>query len=235
MSKKGKILQSNGVSELFAYDFGTVIAGSPVPVKFGFWNDKPRTVSPIVRFVDQGSDLEDFMQVAPDIVTLSVPYNLTVEQIDSPSYLDIGVTYYYVVEAYNCNGRTGKSFEVSIVLESGKTPKLSWSQVLGADGYYIYRSTVSGEYTNTLITVVTRGVTTFIDTGTPAGNGTPATENTTAGPGPTYGTPPTTFYSALSLGAVAPGQQKFFWVRCYAPLTVSEEGNPRACLMRLSE
>jgi hypothetical protein len=233
----GKVLGANGVDGISAYDFGTVIVENPVPIKFGFLNNKTRIVSPVIAFLDQKSDMENFMGAIMDTVTLSIPYNLAIEQITTTSVLVTGEEYFYCVEAYNCNGRTGQSLEVSVIIESGKTPKLIWSPIAGADGYYIYRSLLSMEYTDSLITQIASGnINTFTDTGTLSGNGTPSAENLSGGTAPTYGTAPAgTYYPTLALGSIAIGQEKFFWINCYAPLGTTEDDNPRACLMRISE
>ncbi len=234
----GVLLDKTGVLEISSINFGIVEAGSPGPIKFGYQNRKSRIVSPAVISIQQGAnDLYNYLKAAIDLITLSCPYNMAIELVGQSHVLSL-ITYYYTVVAYNCNGRTGQSLEVSIaVADSSHAPKISWDQVLGADGYYIYRSTSSGLYTDCLITKITSGsIRSFIDTGTLAGVGSPPLENTTGGASPNYGTAPVlTYATILGLGQTKPGQQKFFWSEVDAPLTVTEGDNPRNCILRISE
>ena len=236
----GKLLDKTGVAEASSINFGIVEAGSPIPVKFGFQNDKDRSVNPIISFISQdANDLDDYMLVALDLITLSCPYNFAVTLIAQTTYLTPLETYYYVITAYNCNGETGPSTEIEVTVPDGShTPKLTWTPILGADGYYIYRSIESGNFVNAMITkIIGQSVSTFIDTGTPVGNQSVPSANTTAGGAPNYGTPliHANFYATIALGQVAPGQQKFFWKEVDAPLTISEVYNPRHCTLRISE
>lgn len=97
-------------------------------------------------------------------------------------------TYFYVITAIklivvpSTNGETTKSVETSVVVGGGlpatNATQLTWAPVPNAIGYKIYRSLVSGAYTNTLIATVLGGATNgFLDDGYTPGAGTPPVSN----------------------------------------------------------
>ena len=89
-------------------------------------------------------------------------------------------TYYYVVTATNGSGFTTASNTASAVLTSAGSVALSWTAVVGATSYNVYRSTsLTFGATTLLATGVT--ATSFPDTGAATVAGTPATTNGTGG------------------------------------------------------
>jgi hypothetical protein len=89
-------------------------------------------------------------------------------------------TYFYRITATNANGETTASNEVSqVTTGSTSTVTVNWTQVFGATGYKIYRSTASGA--EVLIATV-GAVGTYTDTGAAAGTATVPVLNTTATP-----------------------------------------------------
>ena len=239
---EGKLLQANGYDEITAHAFGTVLADSfaSTLVKFGFQNDKARAVTPTVEAVISGtSDMYSLMNIRVDTVTLSCPYNLAAS-LASQVHSLVADTYYYVLTAVNSLGQTGPSLEVStIVTTPSLAPKLTWNALTGALSYKIFRSTISGAYTNTLVTTIaTYGTVQYTDIGSATNNDSPPIINTTAGTSPGYATAPSTitgFASSLELASVQIGEQRFFWVGINAGSGISEADNPRQCILRISE
>lgn len=90
-------------------------------------------------------------------------------------------TYYYRVTATNSAGESTGSTEVSAVVGLNGSVSFNWKVVPGANGYKLYRTTVSGTYTPTaLLTTITGGTTySYTDTGTAVGAGAlPSTDTT---------------------------------------------------------
>lgn len=95
-------------------------------------------------------------------------------------------TYYYKISAIrqialpSTNGETTPSVEQSVVVGGpNNSVELSWTPVVNAQGYNIYRSTASGVYVNTLIATVLGGASnSFLDDGYTTGAGTPVGVNT---------------------------------------------------------
>lgn len=90
-------------------------------------------------------------------------------------------TYFYRVTAINALGETLASNEVSqVTTGSTSTVTVNWTQVLGATGYKIYRSTATG---TEVFLVAVGAVGTYTDTGAVAvGTATVPVLNTTATP-----------------------------------------------------
>lgn len=116
--------------------------------------------------------------------TLTIPQNVEGTSLTDGN-LQAG-NYYYVVTAYRTTdsitptiGETTQSIEVPMSLvETRNGVTLTWDNVSFADGYRIYRSTATGNYTNTLIKDISIGtVNTFTDLGLSKVTGTPATIN----------------------------------------------------------
>lgn len=94
-------------------------------------------------------------------------------------------TYFYVVTAIRqidsspaTDGETVVSTEVSALVGAGipatNAVQLTWTPVEGAQGYKVYRNTVTGVYTNKLIATVLGGASNgFLDDGFSVGAGTP--------------------------------------------------------------
>lgn len=114
---------------------------------------------------------------------LSAPYVTKIEETSGTSSLVAATTYYYVVAAYKTKdyspstvGETAASNEVSITISaSSKRAKLTWQPVVGAEGYKVYRSTTTGNYTGSalLSTLVGEATNTFEDSGAATTAGSP--------------------------------------------------------------
>ena len=79
-------------------------------------------------------------------------------------------TYYYVITAYDANGETGFSNEITgFVTGANRQVNLSWNAVAGAAGYRVYRSTVSGGFSATSIVMDTTSLA-YTDNGEPTLN-----------------------------------------------------------------
>lgn len=83
--------------------------------------------------------------------TLSAPTSPSASQGGLNGNL-AAATYYYVITATNAAGETTPSSEVSCVVDGviGDSANISWSSVIGATGYKVYRGTSAGSE-NTLI------------------------------------------------------------------------------------
>lgn len=95
-------------------------------------------------------------------------------------------TYYYKVTAIRRRrlsptvyGETTPSSEQSVITTStNNAVTLSWTPVIGAEGYRIYRSSTAGFFTNTRLTTLSGGgYITYTDTGSATGAGSPPAAN----------------------------------------------------------
>jgi hypothetical protein len=111
--------------------------------------------------------------------------NLAVPVLNAPTLaaggtLVSGTPYYYVLTATNSNGETTISAQVTATPSGGNLSVVNtWTQVPGATGYKLYRSTTSGVYgASSLLTTIGAGTTlTYTDTGSATGAGTPPGAN----------------------------------------------------------
>lgn len=88
-------------------------------------------------------------------------------------------TYYYVVTAFFSAGETVKSAEVNETTSgANNSVTISWTAVVGAVKYRVYRGTVSGTYTDYY--EVTAPTVTFLDTGASATAGSPPATSSVA-------------------------------------------------------
>ncbi len=110
---------------------------------------------------------------------LAVPSGITAGSPASGGSFAAG-TYYWVVTATNAAGETIQSSQVSATLSASQKIAISWTQVPGATGYKVYRSTTSGTYgSSSLLTSITNGTTvSYTDTGSATATGTPPTAPT---------------------------------------------------------
>jgi uncharacterized phage protein gp47/JayE len=113
------------------------------------------------------------------VTTLSAPQGLSAIQSSTSGSLT-ATTYYYVVTALNDNGETTASDQASVAISSGGSATLTWSSVVGATEYKIYRSTSSGSGFK-LLTFT--GTNYYVDTGYPTGIDAPPTANTATNEG----------------------------------------------------
>lgn len=120
--------------------------------------------------------------------TISQPYQF--ELVGSTTGGTLAAdTYYYVVTAIKTTNETGPVVGETVVSNeqevttTGATSsvKITWRAIAGAEGYKIYRTTTSGDYTDKLLATVAGGfVTEYTDTGTATGTGSPPTVQTAA-------------------------------------------------------
>ncbi|SRR6266446_5025482 len=180
------------------------------------------------------------LRIGADTATLSKPYTVAAALTASGAGGVWGSTglKYYRITATNATGETIGSTEISINVDvTTKKVVLTWAQIIGANGYKVYRATVSETYTPTALvaTVVGAATTTYTDDGSGPAAGTLPSQNTTGGAAPTYGIVPALATIPVPIGALAIGQQWFYWVNRVVATSVSETGNPRQANVRFSE
>lgn len=240
-----KHLDNDGVTQISAgYTWADAIAGvAHTARKFCVQNAGDRILGSggglqlKITQVDSG-DGSSMFRIALDTATISIPYNVAVVVGGTGGIWGATGTYYYVITSINATGETGPSAEVSATIsDTTKKATLTWTQVTGATGYKIYRSTVSGTYTTpALRTTIGSGATvTFEDDGSAVGAGAVPSANTTGGAAPNYGTAPSLGTTPINFGSVAVGQQKFYWVNWVIPGATTEADNPRQSLLEFEE
>lgn len=129
-------------------------------------------------------DLGLFMRPGDTVIGLSgslpAPVGLAVVGSTTGGTL-AAASYYYKVTATNANGETvGSSEAVAITTGATSSVALSWTRLLGATGYKVYRATSTGNET-ILATVPGGTTTTYTDTGATTSAGAPPTTGTAAG------------------------------------------------------
>jgi hypothetical protein len=193
-----KYLDRDGATQPPAtFDLGHAVAGRPqTPRKFAIENvdlrilgASPFNGSELRRLVLAAglADGTEQFRIALDTATLSCPYGPVTATLGAAA--DGGVwagtgNQFYRVTAYNAVGETIGSVECVVLVDDvTKRVTIAWAEIAGADGYRVWRSTVSGVYgPDALVADVVGGaVTTYIDDGTAAGAGTIPTVNTTGG------------------------------------------------------
>lgn len=180
------------------------------------------------------------LRIGADTATLSKPYTVAAALTGAGAGGVWGSTglKYYRITATNATGETIGSTEISINVDvTTKKVVLTWAQISGGTGYKIYRSIVSGTYTPTAFVATVSGAatTTYTDDGSGPSAGTLPSQNTTGGAAPDYGTVPALATTPLAIGALAIGQQWFYWVNRVVSTGVSEIGNPRQANVRFAE
>jgi hypothetical protein len=236
---------NDGATQLSSQVWPDAFAGvTQTPRKFAIENTGDRILIAAfnVSITEVGTnDGDTMLQIALDTSgTLSKPYNVAAALTAAGAGGSWGSTglRYFRITAYNATGATVGSTEISIDVDVvSKKVVLTWTEIVGATGYKIYRTTSSGVYTPTALrtTIVGSSTTTFTDDGAALSAGALPSDNTTGGVGPTYGTAPTFDIVSLSLGPLAIHQQKFYWVQRVIAAGVSEAGNPRLAALRFSE
>lgn len=141
-------------------------------------------------------------------------------------------TYFYRITALDSTGQIlAASYEVSAVITNvTQTVALTWTAVVNAVSYNIYRTTSAGTY-NTPALRANAGASPFTDTGGAliAGALTKAAS---------YGIPPATILTDLgpiAYTAVPINQQNFFWITRVVPIATAEVGNPRVASLLIQE
>jgi len=252
-------LDSNGVTEIGASDLGNIIAGVTTTKKFGLQNDgnrvtgaitasKQEYITALVNGIRQlQASSEGLIKWALDTTSISCPFNATAA-LQSGGSLIIGTQYYFRITAFNANGETGGSIELTAIPTTGhQAIALSWSRVTGAAGYLIYRST-DQTYINARRHVIENPATvSWTDSGQGADPSAPygfalintdfdlPTENTSGGAGPSYGTAPTLGTANLVFSALQSGQQAFFWIGAITLSSTPESNNPRQVMISFTE
>lgn len=180
------------------------------------------------------------LRIGADTVTLSKPYTVAAALTAAGAGGVWGATglKYYRITATNATGETIGSTEISINVDvTTKKVVLTWAQIAAGTGYKIYRTLVSGTYSTPALvtTIVGASTVTFTDDGSGPGAGALPSQNTTGGAAPDYGVAPALATTPLAIGALAIGQQWFYWVNRVVSTGVSEIGNPRQANVRFSE
>lgn len=144
-------------------------------------------------------------------MVLAPGYDLHVE-MEAPSGLAVtsaaggslvaDTTYYWVVTAVGETGETVQSNQVVLTTTTAnKTAALTWNAVRGAVSYKVFRSTISGDFTNKFVTTVTTN--SYTDTGGSISTGTPSATTT----GYVYKLDPNEHF-VFNIGNILPGTQK---------------------------
>lgn len=251
---RGRLQDSDGETTIGAILLTSIEAGDNSYKKFFIQNNTSRSSGSLSYAINQIgiSDLYSLLKWALCPTTLSCPYNVTAELV-SGGVLVASTVYYVRITAYNENGETTGSIEVSITTDTVyKAFKLNWSELAGAEGYIIYIST-NQNYTNARKMIIEDPATvewTYTgaeyDPSIPYPAGFPGInedydlpeENTTAGESPDYGTPPEDGEFAsedIDFGSLQPGQQVAFWLAVFTSLTTPEDTNPRNAILSHSE
>jgi hypothetical protein len=235
---------SDGNTQIGSSQLAPIFTPATVLKKLCYQNIKSVPSQPITGILQQylTSDLISLITWALDLNTLSCPYNVSASPVLGGS-LSPNTSYFYRITGYNDTGETTGSIEVAVTTDTvNLSAALSWSELAQSEGYLIYRSTVSGSYSNARIMVIEDPtVTSWTDTGAPPDPLGPYSfpgintdfdlpiANTTAGDAPSYGSPPEVMSAAnLNIGIMQPGQMFFFWIQIVAGtnvLQVDSSGN----------
>jgi hypothetical protein len=142
-----------------------------------------------------------------------------------------GLKYYRVAALDSTGAILAASLEASVNVDvATKTVTVSWVAVPNATTYNVYRSTVTGSYVSPAL-VGSTATLSLVDTGT-------ATTSGSLTAAASYGVPPASGSfgtAALLTGAVAVGQEVFFWINRLVPSNTPEFGNPRIVLLQVKE
>lgn len=242
-------LDSNGATVITTMTLAQVRAGAAgTPKKFGFWNVGDEALASLQLPITQvgAGDGYSMVEWVFDALTLSPPWNVTATVQTNAGTTQWGSggagRYRYVVTAVNATGETSRSLEVyadiiNVGATLGDRVLLSWTAVVGATSYRIFRSLVSGTYTtpSLLATVSSPGVS-LTDDGASLSSGAPPDDNETGGLSPNYGVAPTGYQQTpLVVGSLPIGKAVFYWVRVDVPLGTTSLGNPRSASINPEE
>jgi hypothetical protein len=249
MAATVKFLEADGATiPPSTVDLGHAVAGvTQTARKFALENTADRILgaspflgSELQRAAYGTNDGVDQLRIGLDTATLSAPYGITHTlgaAGDGGVWAGTG-NIFHRITATNATGETIGSVEVVTTVDvTTKRITLGWTQVAGATGYRVWRSTASGVYGPTALraTIAGGAVVSHIDNGAALSSGTIPTANTSGGAGPAYGTPPTLDLPPLSLGSIPIGQQVFFWVNRVIPGATAEAGNDRIAFVKFAE
>jgi hypothetical protein len=255
---RGRLQDSDGETSLNAIVLPDIYAGETSYKKFFIQNNLDYATGFLTYAIEQigTSDLIGLMSWCLDSEnendqTLSCPFNVTAT-LEAGGSLTENTKYYYRITGFNYNGETTGSIEVNATTTvANKTIKLEWSELEGAEGYIIYRST-NRDYTNGRKAIIEDPETLeWSDTGqasdpSSAYNWWPEInsdydlpiENTTAGESPDYGIHPISGSFSdddIEFGVIEPGQQKIFWIKVATTVATPESTNPRNALIAPTE
>jgi hypothetical protein len=193
MSASVQFFDSDGATQITAFDFGDIDGGEHIrPKKFGVKSTSDRVLNAVNQLLEAiaGNDGIDMVSHAADTVTLGPPYGpSTVAPQATLSAAGAGGTfsatglYGWKITWLNAIGETVGSSEVTVnVDDTTKTVTLLWNTPpASATGAKVYRTNVPGTYSGTNLVATLGAVNTYIDTGTAATTGAPPLVNTTAG------------------------------------------------------
>lgn len=126
---------------------------------------------------------ESLQQISWLDAALPAPYITAIVETTGTSALVSGTTYYYLIAAYKTKDMTGPTVGETVasnevnykVSASGRRLKLTWQPTTGAEGYKVYRSTVSGNFTGSTLIATLAGefTTSYEDAGGAASAGSP--------------------------------------------------------------
>jgi hypothetical protein len=245
MSASIQHLDNDGATPITGYAWPIARAGlAQTARKFGLENNGDRELGGsgsglILTMTKIGvNDGLDFFRCALDTATISRPYGVAAVVGGSDGVWGAPTTAYYEITAINATGQTVGSEEVTAVVDvATKKVTLTWTQVVGATGYKVYRTEVEGVYTTPALraTIGAGATVTYVDDGGALSAGAPPAANTTGGAAPNYGTVPTLDTDPLIFGALAEGQQEFYWINRVVPDGTSEAGNTRLMLRQFAE
>lgn len=207
-------------------------------VKFAVQNLGPRAlVAQVLIEQKDDSDGNEMALTALDTGTLSPPHTVSAAVSAGGGSWGATGTYYYRLTATTATGETVGSIEVSAtVTVVTQTVVLTFTPPATATAIKVYRTATSGTYTAALRATLGGGAVTYSDTGAATAAGDLPSANTSGGISPDYGTPPATLgTTALTLGTVAVGEVRHYWVNVFVPDGTPEEGNDRSFYITLAE
>lgn len=239
--------EQSGGTVIFEKNWPDAIAGAvQVAEKFVVENNGNRDLINLVLKIIAviGNDGSTQLRIAADTSgTISAPFEVGVVLSGGGAggvWSGTGLRN-WVVTARNAAGETVRSFEVSANIDdTTKKATVSWTQVVGATTYRLFRSTSPGLYGVLSLRAIlgSPSSVSFNDDGsaTTLGNPPVPNENTTGGPSPTYGSPPTLGIANVPLASpFRIGEQFFYWVNRVVPAGTSEAGNPRLAQLKFEE
>ena len=233
MGASVRFLDKTGGTTNPSQDWGYINAGaSSTATKFFIENNGDRSLTNVFLTITQIGFNDGFSmgRIAIDTSTVISPYGIILVASGTGGVFSATGLWYYKITATNATGETTGSIEKSVdVTATTQKVTLNWSAPIGATGYKIYRSQISGSYTtpSLLTTIASGAIVTFIDDGTAVGAGALPVDNTTAGSGPNYGTAPAMGAAPISVGTLAIGQSYVFWLQITVSASADENDNPR--------
>lgn len=191
MSATVRFIDIDGFTTITVENMGNVFAGlNQVPRKLGFQSTSDRELLNVFAELQQvgTSDGSALLRMAADSASVSPtvvpPWDLSASVGGASGAWALTGTYGYKIASRNSIGESGPSPEITAVVDLvTRRVTLTWTQVPGANGYFIYRTPTPGTYgASTLVTTIGSGATvSYNDDGAATSSGTPKTRNTTGG------------------------------------------------------